>query len=71
MARKTKPLAVMPIQFCPFCGLARDGEHLLKHCINKHDGRLPLMVTCEDAEYVRAMKLLQRRRGAKVATGAR
>lgn len=55
--RKQKP-SPAPIQFCPECGAARRGNSLVKHCLDKHCGRLPLILCAEDAEYGRAVSSL-------------
>lgn len=59
MARKLKRSpATAPILYCPECGLPRRGSRLLQHCIDKHAGRLPLVLNVEDSEYSRAILLL-------------
>ena len=59
MARKLKRNpATAPILYCPECGLPRQGPNLLKHCIAKHAGRLPVVLNVEDADYARAIALL-------------
>ncbi len=61
MARKRKltpKLSASPILYCPECGAARRGDSLLKHCTDKHCGRLPLLLNVEDAEYGRALARL-------------
>jgi hypothetical protein len=62
MARKAKPRPVaLPIHvahFCAECGIRRDGPSLLRHCVAKHQSRLPMVLTVEDAEYRRALAVL-------------
>jgi hypothetical protein len=57
--RKLKPRpSASPILYCPECGAARRGPSLLKHCTDKHCGRVPLLLNVEDADYSRAIARL-------------
>ncbi len=59
--RKPKPKlksALSPIHYCPECGAARRGKSLLEHCVAKHGGRLPMVLSIEDTEYARAIAVL-------------
>jgi hypothetical protein len=50
-----------PILYCPFCRVARRGKSLLQHCLDKHDGQLPLVVCTNGAgEYAAAVELLRK-----------
>jgi hypothetical protein len=55
--KKPKPRPVL-VRFCPMCGANRQGPALLAHCVDKHQGRLPLLLTYEDACYVDALKAM-------------
>jgi hypothetical protein len=43
-----RELCVVAAMFCPFCKAPRDGLSLLRHCFEKHDGYVPVIVKLTD-----------------------
>jgi len=57
MARLDSPTG---LTFCTECRAKRsDAASLKKHCMDMHDGRMPLMV-CEPEDYPAAVALLRK-----------
>jgi hypothetical protein len=49
-----------PMNFCPYCGARRDGDSLVQHCIDRHDGDVPLSIRITGpGEYFEAASLLR------------
>jgi hypothetical protein len=54
---KTAPDSIV---VCPFCKAARQGGGLLKHCLDKHRGQVPLIVCGSAREYAAAAAVLRK-----------
>jgi hypothetical protein len=58
-ARQDQALA--QLMYCPFCGARRQGESLIKHCFDKHNGQIALNIKlAKPADLLKLKTLLAR-----------